>query len=161
MKGDGIFTIKGGLFADEYWCRFYGLTTGFYVKEAWQAGSDILKSPVRTGSGDIRVILAEDASITAVVGSPGAPPVHNALVLLMQADLPPQYRPDAVVIRSTDQNGTSIFTGVAPGKYRIVAIPDTDSERAGDWEYVQAIAAKATNIQAETNARLSVTLQVQ
>lgn len=113
----GEFLFESVL-VDDYRLRVTGLPNGHYIREATQNGRDALRESVSPGRGDIRIVIAPDGpTVGGQTVDAENQPVSDAIVILMSDDQ------KFAVTQQSDQKGQFQFSsGVAPGKYRLLAL---------------------------------------
>jgi hypothetical protein len=117
----GTFSFPGP-YVDEYRARVYGVPTGFYLKEASFAGTNMLNAPVVPGSrGDnsMRIVLGRDGgTIQLKTVDKDGKAVPDTTLILGPAEIgSPMLLAGALVHASSDQNGTYTSETQTPGKY--------------------------------------------
>lgn len=107
---------------DEYWMEIR-CPQGVYATAALYDGQDILRRSFRAAGGELLLRLKTDGPVLrAVVVDEKGRPVPSGAVLLAPDPLPQPSSLWDIRYEVTDQHGTAIFKGVAPGRYRIVAL---------------------------------------
>jgi protocatechuate 3,4-dioxygenase beta subunit len=155
----GAFTLPSVL-SDEYWLRVSGLPAGYYVKEATINGRDALRDPLRTGQGDLRIVLGADGpTLSGAVLTADNQPVANAVVQLAVYPLPQTLGYGDVRTAFTDQNGAYTFPSLPPGSYRALAFRPVTDDVANNVELVRANLSSAADVTLapKENKKLSLT----
>lgn len=115
------------LYIDDYVFKISGVPQGVYVKGATYAGRDILKEPLRPGTGigstSIRITLATDGGSLAVqLADKDRNPVSNACVFVVASSSASEGEiASSVISGQSDQKGSWLSPTLAPGKYRVIA----------------------------------------
>jgi protocatechuate 3,4-dioxygenase beta subunit len=134
----GAFLLSSVLL-DEYWLRVQGLPAGYYVKQATVNGHDVLRDPLRTGEGDVSIVLsAEGSAVSGSVNTTDRQPVANTVVFLAVAPLPQTIGWGDIRTAFTDQNGFFSFPSLPPGEYRLMASPQLTDDALVNPELVRS-----------------------
>jgi hypothetical protein len=134
------------LLPDDYWLTVKA-PAGFYVKSATIKDGDVLRSPLRAGAGELRIVLGQDGPVLTVqTGDSENHPVPGASMILGRHPLPPSPAPDDLVLLVSDQNGRAVFKGVAPGEYRLLVFANALVDRTGAEELFLANRSKGEAI---------------
>ena len=134
----GAFLLSSVLL-DEYWLRVQGLPAGYYVKQATVNGHDVLRDPLRTGEGDVSIVLsAEGCAVSGSVNTTDRQPVANTVVYLAVAPLPQTLGWGDIRTAFTDQNGFFSFPSLPPGEYRLMASPQLTDDALVNPELVRS-----------------------
>ncbi len=125
VSESGPFVIPAVLPA-EYTLNVYP-PAGFYVKSATADGRDALREPLYAGCRELHIVLGQDGAQVAVVvtETKDSAPVAGARVIVARDPLPEKYVQGELMTAITDQNGSAMIAGLAPGPYRVLAFADT------------------------------------
>lgn len=161
LERTGPFVLPN-VFTGDYWATFR-LPAGFYVKQASCGFSNALREPLRPGCGQLQVLLGVDGAVFSgrVIEEKDSLPISDAIVVLIPAPLPETVAPGILRTIATDQNGGFEFSGVAPGKYRLLAFVGLRNREAEDPEFVRQWQSKGTEINVQRRERESITLSAQ
>jgi hypothetical protein len=123
VKKDGTFEIKS-VSDGNYGVSVWGLENDWYVKSVRLGGDDILEKglQVEKGSSDGRLEVVVSSGIGQLEGSVsgGDGPIIGASVRASPEPETPYNRSRSRDAR-TDQTGHFSLTGLAPGRYRVLA----------------------------------------
>jgi hypothetical protein len=120
----GPFVIPA-LLPAEYWLRVLP-PAGFYVQSAAVDGRDALRAPLHAAGRELVVVLGQDgAQLTVTVAGPRGEPLASPAVIVGRDPLPASYAPGDLAVAVADQYGQAVWTGLAPGSYRVVAFAET------------------------------------
>jgi protocatechuate 3,4-dioxygenase beta subunit len=146
IEASGAFTMPGVLL-DEYWLRVVGLPPGYYVKQAAINGHEALRDPLRTGQGDLAIVLASDGpALSGTVNTAANQPVANAVALLAVYPLPQTLGWADIRTAFADQNGFFSFPSIPPGEYRLLAFPPLADGVWSDPDLVRSNLSQATEL---------------
>lgn len=132
---DGTFALPG-VYAGSYGWKLEGLAPGHLVQQATQDGRDVAGRAVQAGQSELRIELSTaGASVSGRVLDGKGTPQPDATVFLGRDGSPP-------LSAQSDQDGNYMFeTGLAEGRYRIVALPGLpDAQRRDDSVALRALA---------------------
>ncbi len=160
VRPTGGFQIPR-VFPGDFWLEVDGLPDGVYVKEARMGGRDALGAPFHASGETLRIVLGADAAaLSGVAASPGGQPAADARVVLAQENLPTSGCPLAASVL-TDQNGGFRLPGLAPGDYRVAALPDSPLARCQDLPALRRTLAAAEKVRLDPHGRHSIRLERQ
>jgi len=112
---------------------------GVYVKSATVKGIDVLRATFHASDGELEIVLGADGpSISGVVVDKDNQPVPGALILLGADPLPSPLAPHDLLHQIPDQDGRFKFTGMPPGKYRLLAFADYELDSMRSPEFFRA-----------------------
>jgi protocatechuate 3,4-dioxygenase beta subunit len=116
VRANGAFELPK-VFVTDYGVRISGLPAGYYIVDAMQQGRSVRNGGFQLGGGDLQIVLSmEGATISGRVTAPDGAPMADAAVVLSRED------GDRPMVVRTDQSGAYRFlTGLAPGKYKLMA----------------------------------------
>ncbi len=121
VREPGSFQFPAVL-PDEYWIEIR-CPQGVYATGALYDGQDVLRQPFRAAGGELLLRLRTDGpTLRAVAVDEKGRPVPSGAVLLAPDPLPQPASPWDIRYEVTDQHGTAVFEGLAPGRYRILAL---------------------------------------
>ena len=138
------------VFPHDFDLKVNGLPQGYYLKQVRQSGRDIRNSPARPGA-EVSILLGVDGPMISgtAVDSEGEP-VADAIVVI--AEQTTNGRP--VLSLQTDHNGRfSQHSGLAPGKYDLIAFTGIPGYLAQDPELLRQHRAGAKSITLEPRDR--------
>ena len=116
---------------------------GFYVKSASMGGVDSLRAPIHPEGGELSILLGKDgATLTVQVADDKSQPVPGAFVVLGRSPLPSPCSSGDLLLSMTGETGQVVFSGVAPGVYRLLA--DIDSWEGADLLSPESFLARET-----------------
>lgn len=154
---DGTINLAK-VYQDTYGLSFENLPMGHYVVKSTQNGRDTALEGVRPGAGPLQIELAADGPILTgkVLTAGNEPhPVSEATVFLTAKD------GTAIRIAQSDQSGMYTFdSAVAPGDYRIVAVPDLPDSQRRDPTIAQRFLANAVDLKLDAGERKSLDLKL-
>lgn len=154
---DGTINLAK-VYQDTYGLSFENLPKGHYVVKSTQNGRDTAIEGVRPGAGPLQIELASDGPILTgkVLTAGNEPrPVSEVTVFLTAKD------GTAIRIAQSDQSGTYTFdSAVAPGDYRIVAVPDLPDSQRRDPTIAQRFLANGVDLKLEAGERKSLDLKL-
>lgn len=169
-KPDQSFSVPGefsfaGLLLDDYVVHVHCNGDGLYVKDVTYAGSSVLREPLRSSrispSGAFRVVCGTDAaSVGVLVADKDGKGVPDISVLAVPADADTQSQlAGALVTSQTDQDGQCALTGLAPGKYHVLATSSkVEMTPEALTSIAQALQSKATEVELGARQHSAVTL---
>jgi len=130
VQQDGSFTIEK-VPPGEFYISMHLLNERYYIKSATVGGTDLLREPVRMGSGtnveNVRVTISSEAATLQgrVISAGDAKPVRGSILLLVHAD-PARWRSvTSYMPAATGPDGTFKVT-VPPGSYLVIVLGDGD-----------------------------------
>jgi hypothetical protein len=155
VNSKGEFSIE--VFADDYSLRITGLPRGYYVQTVFQAGRDVTNQAIRPGD-DVTITLSSDGPVVSgATMDSNNHPVPNAEVMLIRKD---SSLGSIVAIRSDGSGRFQVQSGIAPGKYAIVAFTDLYEGEDQNPEFARDQMAGATQLDLDKSETKSVTLTV-
>jgi hypothetical protein len=150
--GDGDFTI-GGLSPGRYFVRPAGSPAGWTLKTVMFNGRDISESPLdlQENVGGVVVTFTEKSTLLrGVVRLPQGQADAGAIVVAFPTDIAawPDYGPSPRRVRSswTSKTGEYSISGLPPGQYHLVALPDDKASEWRDPGSLRALAGVATQV---------------
>jgi hypothetical protein len=106
-----------------------GMPPGTYLKSATINGIDALRKGFHAADGLLEVVVGLDGpTVSGVVVDKDGKPWADAGVLLAADPLENAFAGREYLLGMTDQHGSYTLRGMAPGKYRILALPELKSE---------------------------------
>ncbi len=107
------------------------LPPGAYLKAANINGVDAMRQSFHAAEGELELVLGLDGPVVSgeVVDKQGKP-VSDALAALGLDALPSSPSSKELSLVQADQQGRFTFTGMAPGKYRLLVMTGSNPERA-------------------------------
>jgi protocatechuate 3,4-dioxygenase beta subunit len=158
VEPTGQFSASG-VVLDQYWLTISGQLPGYYVKQATIKGRDVLREPLRTGQGDLSVVLGSDGgALSGTVNTADNQTISNAIVLLPVFPLPDQLAWGDIRMAYADQNGFFNFPTLPPGAYRLLAFPPLPEGSAYDPNLVRSNLGNAMPITLAPKEKKSVTI---
>ncbi len=158
VNPDGTFELSN-VYADRYGLKLENLPKGFYVSKAMQAGQDILTAGLRPGDQPLDIELASDGpSISGrVLSTNNTPqPLADVPVLLLSD------KNEVVQSGSSDQSGVYRFaSGIAPGNYRLSAVPELAEPTYWTPEMSRQNGAQEVRVRLEAKESKALDLTVQ
>lgn len=162
IREDGSFTLEK-VQPGEFHLTMQEMGDKFYVKSITAGGVDLMREPLRVGSGtileNVRITIATDVSVLQgrVVSSGGAGPVRGAIVLLVPAD-PARWRSTASYLPEVTQaDGAFKFTA-APGSYLLIMLGEGENLRSVNEAFIRARSAGAKAVTLSPGGRETVEL---
>ena len=156
----GTFTFASVVPGD-YRLVVSGLPPAYYVKQVSLNGYDVSRGLLSLGAAMApdRLTLTVSplaASVSGIVKDDRERPVWGATVVLFDQD----QALDAATIRNqdTDQNGRFEFTGVAPGRYRLLAFTGLAYGEGRDPRLIQTYPDKGISIEVSQRQARQVSL---
>jgi hypothetical protein len=131
-----------GFPAGEYWA-WLGKPVGWAITSVSYNGVDILHTPIDVEASESTVyvtITSRPGMIAGIVRDADQKPVDGAAVALLPQPLPATmdtFDPTALTVQEADPSGRFRFSGLAPGKYKAVALTGPDRERAHDLAFLR------------------------
>jgi hypothetical protein len=113
------------------------------------------------GGGTLHVVMARgNSTLTAAVADTDGKPVSNATVVAVPDSVTTVPALAGVAAHGkTDQNGNYTFRSLVPGKYRMLATPQSVRwDAPEDLEKVLLVMFQAKDVELESKATLQVTL---
>lgn len=162
IQQDGSFTMDR-LQPGEFYFSVQELGNKFYVKSIMAGGTDLMREPLRVGSGtsieNVRVTIASDVAVLQgrVVSSGDAKPVRGAIVLLVPADSTRWRSPASFVPEVTQADGTFKITA-APGSYLLMVLGESENLRSLNEAFVRSRSAGAKTVTLSAGGRETVEL---
>jgi len=135
-----------------------------YLKEVTYDGLKLTDSILRippAGSGTLHVVMARgNSTLTAAVADTDGKPVPNATVVAVPDSVTTVPALAGVAAHGkTDQNGNYTFRSLVPGKYRVLATPQSVRwDAPEDLEKLLLVMFQAKDVELESKATLQVTL---
>ena len=152
----GSFTSTG-LPNGKYLLSAVGAPPGWTFKGAMLEGRDVSDLPLELGSSDVGMVAItftdSPAALTGTVRTPQGAPDPDATVLVFPAEarMWTEYGAMGRRFRSAraGKSGAYNVSGLPPGSYAVIALPD---ELTADWQdpaRLEALARQATRVQIE------------
>lgn len=150
VQQDGSFTIDR-IAPGEFYVSLPQLGDKYYVKSITAGGTDLMREPVRIGSGtvveNVRITVSTDVATLQgrVVSAADAKPVRGAMLLLAASD-PARWRsstPFMPVVTAAD--GTFKVT-TAPGSYLLIILGEGESLRSVNEAFIRAHSGSAKSV---------------
>lgn len=158
VNTDGTFELSN-VYADRYGLKLANLPKGFYVAKAMQAGQDILTAGLQPGGQPVDIELASDGPSVSgrVLSTDSTPqPLADVPVLLLSD------KNEVVQAGSSDQSGVYRFSsGIAPGSYRLSAVPELAEPSHWTSEMAHQNDARAARVRLEAKESKAVDLTAQ
>jgi uncharacterized protein (DUF2141 family) len=130
--------------------------TKMYVSRATSGGTDLLREDLVVGAGSmpapIEIVLRDDgAAINGKVS--GTPSQEDGRVFAVSTE-----RPTQVVSAPVAADGSFHFADLAPGRYSMVALENSETVDADDMQAVARVErlGEATELQADTTSTLQL-----
>ncbi|HEX8176305.1 MAG TPA: carboxypeptidase-like regulatory domain-containing protein [Pyrinomonadaceae bacterium] len=139
VQQDGSFTIDK-VPPGEFYLSVQQSGERFYIKSATAGGIDLLREPVRIGSGtnieNVRITISTEVATLQgrVVSASDAKPVRGSILLLVPSD-PARWRSFLPAVTGAD--GTFKVTA-APGTYQVVILGEGDNLRSINEAFIRA-----------------------
>jgi protocatechuate 3,4-dioxygenase beta subunit len=136
----------------------------FYVKAARLNGEDVLEKGLTIGTGGTHgpleiIFSSSGARAEGIVTDENDLPSAGATVALVPEE-PRRGQFRLYKDAPTDQYGKFSIRGVAPGKYKLFSWKDVESDSWEDPDFLKPFENQGTEITAEENGHLSLTLKV-
>jgi hypothetical protein len=150
--------VFGGLAPDSYRLRGPNLDS-LYLKSARYNGRDAMTEAVRVedGGGEFEIVLsANGARVDGQVARDGEGVSGAWVALIPEAGRPIDLRKFA----SADQYGVFTFTGIAPGRYKIVAWENIEASSWLDPQALAEIQDQGTRLELEEGDSKRITPQL-
>jgi protocatechuate 3,4-dioxygenase beta subunit len=158
VEASSAFTMPSVLL-DEYWLRVTGLPPGYYLKQATINGHEALRDPLRTGQGDLAIVLSTDGpALSGTVNTAENQPIANAVALLSVYPLPQTLGWGDIRTAFADQNGFFSFPSLPPGSYRLMAFPPLADSAWSDPDLVRANLSKSTELTLAPKEKKTLTI---
>lgn len=113
------------LAAETYIVRVQGFLPGGYMKGLRVSGRDLpgpeLQVPEDGLAGPVEIVIGFDSASLTVTGKPREGASEPASILLSPAESTPGFAVEQRV--STNDTGAATISGIAPGSYRLYALP--------------------------------------
>ncbi len=151
---DGRFTLRD-VVPVRYRVRVRGMPEDAYVKSVKVGGQEAEEAGAELAAGaqlEIAVGLA-GARVEGTVTGPGEKPMAGATVALV----PDSGRESRYASTTTDEKGAYTLSGIAPGKYRLLAWEDVEPGAFRDLEFVKRFESEALSL--EDGGRSKVALK--
>lgn len=138
VEPSGEFVFKS-VSQDEWWLNILHLPSGYYVKDARAGSREAYAVPFRPGDGDLSIILSPGgATVTGTVADGDNNPINGASITLSLATLNADVAPNQLFTTTSDDKGQFSFTGVPPGKYRLLAFEHLTLIQRGNPDFIRA-----------------------
>jgi len=160
----GSFSLKDGLFTDDFSLTFRGVPSGFYVKDVTYGGRSIHYEPMRLGAtmadGGLRVVLARNGGTVAVkVADKDGNAIPDCSVLLLPASASNEGMLSVAMLTGrTNTQGTWKSASVAPGKYYVIATNDIVDKNIVTMTKIWALRTGAQEVEINPSGNVSITL---
>lgn len=150
---------------DDYVVHAHCTGAGLYVKDVTYGGSSVMREPLDASrmrhGAEFRIVCgAGGASLDATVADKDGKGVPDISVVAVPADaVSASQMSTAIAWTQTDQNGQCSLTGLALGKYRVLAVAKTvemTPETLGALS--SALPSKAEDVELGADQRASVLL---
>lgn len=156
----GAFSFPS-VMAGEYHVTVSGLPQGYYAKQVSFNGIDAQFKPItvgsHTGMAELFVVIsASAASIEGVITDSDAQPIAGSTVALynVNANL---YTPDAIKQTDTATDGRFEFSGLAPGRYKVLAFSGVSYGQVQNPDFLSRYPARAAEITVSERERKTIT----
>jgi protocatechuate 3,4-dioxygenase beta subunit len=159
-KPDGSFVLRD-VVPDKYRVLFGGAPPGAYLKSIRAGGQERPDGIVDLNNGSsIEIVLAMGAAhITGAVVEADDKPAAGAKVTLVPDDASLHRRMDLFRNTLTDQSGKFNLDKIVPGRYKIFAWDELESDAAEALEFFQMFDSKAISIALDDNGSENVQLK--
>jgi len=158
------FSIPNVL-VDEYRVRPFVNSRTIYVKDVYYGNTSILRDTFRVGSaggtGELRVVLGHDAgSIAVKVADKDGNPMSDIHVVAAPVEIGSEAAFGlAYIIGDTDQDGMVTLTGLAPGKYHLLALTKKMNHSVDNISRMWAARSQAKVVDVAPNGNAQVTME--
>jgi hypothetical protein len=167
IKSDGTLTIENvseGNYQVQAGGRPPAYSPDFFLKAARANGEDVLEKGLSIGAGSTRgaleiVLSSAGARIEGTVTDDNDLPSAGAVVAVVPEE-PRRKQFRSYKNTTTDQYGKFVIRGIAPGKYKLFSWKDVESDSWQDPDFLKPFENQGTEITAEENGHLSLTLKV-
>jgi len=160
----GEFSFAGGVPMDEYKLDINGIPAGVYVKDVVYGDRSVLLTTIRPGAGmtgaSLRITLARDGgTIAAAVTGKDGNPVPDCSVVVLPGTAPSDAMAAALMqTGKSDQNGRWSSATLAPGKYIVLATPETIDRSPETIARLWAARTRGETVELTAGGKPSVTL---
>ena len=139
-----------------------GLPEGYAVAQVLFPGSSPFHSTMNLsapGTPLTFVLTSRPGAVATVVRDEDQAPVRGAFVALLPDPLPDKVGPSVIRTGESGNDGACVFRDVAPGKYRVVVLPGSDTAYGSDVGYLREQAAKADAFEVRAGEAANVNLR--
>jgi hypothetical protein len=160
VNGDGSFVLRN-VVPDKYRIYLLGMPPGAYLKSIRVGGPERPDGIVELSGGSfVDIVLAMGAAqVTGSVVEADDKPAPGATVTLVPDDVSKQQWMDLFRNATSDQNGKFHIDGVVPGRYKVFAWQENESDAAQDPEFLRPFESKASAITLDENGRETTQLK--
>jgi hypothetical protein len=167
IRPDGTLAFENvpeGEYQFEIYGRPPGFSPDFYMKDALVNGESVLESglaiPATDGQRSVEIVVSStSARVDGTVTDENDLPTAGAIVVLV----PEEARRKVFRVykdSTTDQYGKFEMRGIAPGKYKLFAWRDVESDSWQDPDFLKLYEDQGKEITAEERARITVQLKL-
>jgi hypothetical protein len=167
IRPDGTLAFENvpeGEYQFEIYGRPPGFSPDFYMKDALVNGESVLESglaiPASDGQRSVEIVVSStSARVDGTVTDENDLPTAGAIVVLV----PEEARRKVFRVykdSTTDQYGKFEMRGIAPGKYKLFAWRDVESDSWQDPDFLKLYEDQGKEITAEERARITVQLKL-
>jgi hypothetical protein len=165
IAADGSFELTG--LTGTVGLTVMGAPSGWSIKSVRFGGRDVYDTGVevpmgRAATGAEIVMTQDETRLTGSATDDRGAPVRDFMVVAFAEDGEKWFLPSGRFLRSARANQDGVFTisGLAPGKYLVVALETLDSTSLGDPDELERWRGLATDVTLTDREQRSVTLRV-
>jgi hypothetical protein len=164
VQDDGTFQIQAQLPSDTYRLELSGIPDGYYLKKVNLSGQEVPDAIFDFSSGGpadgrVELVLAPTSGVLAgsVNNSKGAPAIGMKVTVVPASGSP---RRDLYQSQDTDVNGNFAFKNLPPGKYRVYAWEQVESNAWMNAEFRKPFETSAGTVDLTDTGTASVVLNL-
>jgi len=163
VKADGAFELPH-VGPDKYLIRAFNLPENVYLKAARAGNTEVLEFGLDLTSGaspgPLEIVLSTASGAVAGLVSDGQGRPAPAATVTLLPESRRRHLPHLHLSVATDQNGSFLLRGVAPGDYRLFAWEDIEAGAWQDPEYLRPFENQGVAVTVRENGQESVQLRL-
>ena len=158
VKADGSFVFDR-LYGGEYWLDVAGVAAPLYVRAATKRGRDAYGAAVTIFDGDLEIEIGDDGAVLRGSVSDGqAGPPATTVAVAVSCSMVETLAPNQVMWSGLSAKGEFVFSGGAPGCYRVMGVAGVPLTRVTDPNVLSMLRECSVEVPLGSGGSRSVTV---